>query len=162
MVFSYRRSQGEAYPHCSRWLRIVHNVASKRITCTPARHHKLEERHGRQRGGLDCTLVHKQLRKQAVQGTRQQEPGQTTHAWEKLGIRHSFSKPQVHMPFIWTVFWLTCPFLGRVSLKQWRTKPRVYSAYSTNIAYVYSVCVFVYFQCLALTLDYLNISNLPN
>lgn len=32
---------GVYHPHCSRWLRIVHNVASKRITCTPARHHKL-------------------------------------------------------------------------------------------------------------------------
>lgn len=98
-------SQRETYPHCSWWLRIVNNVTSKRVTCTPARHHKLEEKHGCYRGGLDWTLVHGQLGKQAGRGKRQREPGQTKHALNRSlasGVLEATNTHTIYMNCILT------------------------------------------------------------
>lgn len=171
MALNTRFSQRGTYPHGSGWLGIVNNVTSKRVACPPAGHHKLEEKHAwwrrrtcwqHNKGGFDCTLLHDQLSKQATQGKRQREPGQTERAAGRSlasGMLKATNAHAVYMNCILTT--LSFPWEDFFNTAEDKTLG-VFCLIS-KFSYVHHICVCsCTFQGECLALFSPDISNLPN
>lgn len=114
------------------------------------------------KAGFDYTLLHDQLSKQATQGKRQREPGQTEHAAGRSlasGILKATSAHAVYMNCMLTT--LSFPWEDSFNTAEDKTLG-VFCLISKYFLWPPHMCVLMNFKGECLALFSLDISNLPN
>lgn len=116
------------------------------------------------KGGFDYTLLHDQLSKQAVKGKRRQEPGQTKHPSGRSLASGTLKVTNGQTDYVNCN--LTNLSISREdSFRTVKDKTQgVFCLISKYFLCPLHVCAFVLLkgECLALSLFFLDVSNLPN